>query len=139
MYFLFLPHHRQQVPADGLPVQGRAGEAGKGQDGLLHQQLHAADGREAPVLGPPASRAVCRGWYTRSNTAAPGGSASRKERLAKGGKPSIPRGVALMTTRAVPGRLGQPVQGDVPAVPCRRQQAAVPQGEAAARPPRRCR
>ena len=51
MYFLFLPHHRQQVPADGLPVQGRAGEAGKGQDGLLHQQLHAADGREAPVPG----------------------------------------------------------------------------------------
>ena len=45
------PHHRQQVPADGLPVQGRAGEAGKGQDGLLHQQLHAADGREAPVPG----------------------------------------------------------------------------------------
>ena len=49
--FLCLVYQGQQLTAGGRLLQPRAGEMVEGQNGLLHQQLHAGDGDETPGPG----------------------------------------------------------------------------------------
>ena len=47
---LCLVYQGQQLTAGGRLLQPRAGEMVEGQNGLLHQQLHAGDGDETRAL-----------------------------------------------------------------------------------------
>ena len=126
--FLCLVYQGQQLTAGGRLLQPRAGEMVEGQNGLLHQQLHAGDGDETPGPGRLIQLRFPGGVDQVKHRRA-GGKAAQEGQIRKGREALHAQGGGIDHHPALPGGLGQLVHGHVAAAA-----GAGPPG-----PRRRCR